>query len=103
MAIMKIEDLNASDVVVVVIISKEGVPIIFFSDFSYHAAWYDVISDGIEGDLRDEFFHEACIWFIGENGRCFGFDSVDVAMFDGADIDVDLGEFRGLGIVGGSL
>ena len=103
MAIMKIEDLNASDVVVVVIISKEGVPIIFFSDFSYHAAWYDVISDGIEGDLRDEFFHEACIGFVGKNCRCFSFNSVDVAMFDSADVNIDLRECRSGSIIGGLL
>ena len=90
MTIMKIENLNASDVVVIVVICKESITIIVFSNFCYHAAWYDVISNCGERDLRDEFFHEACLGFIGEDCQCFGFDSIYIAVFDGTNVDVDL-------------
>ena len=103
MTIMEIKNLDASNVVVVVVIGKEGVTIVVFSNFCYHTAWYDVVSNSCKGDLGNKFFHEACIGFVGKNCQCFSFNSVDVAMFNGADVNVDLREFRDGGIIGGLL
>jgi hypothetical protein len=47
-----------------------------------------------KGIWETRFFHEARVRFGSEDRRQFGFDSVGITMFDGADIYKHLEEFR---------
>jgi hypothetical protein len=95
--------LNTPNAVVVIVVCELGLSVVFFSDFGHHAAGYDIISNSIEGNLGDQFFHEACIWFVSQDGGCFGINSVCVAMLDGANVYKDLRQFREVSFIGGAL
>jgi hypothetical protein len=100
---VEIENFNTANAVVVIIVGKKGVPIVGFAYFCHHPAWYNVVSDGFDWDLRHELFHQACVRFVGKNCRCFRFDTVCVTLLEGTNIDVYLWKFREVCLVGCSL